>query len=101
MPSPPGYKRDYAQERKTELARGGRRKNILRLRARRLAIKKGMVKRNDGKDLDHKVPLSKGGTNDASNFRVESQHANRSFPRDSSGKLKVNHEETLPGHNKK
>lgn len=101
MPSSPGYVRDYKQERKTELARGGRKKHTLRLRARRLAMKMGLVKPHDGKDLDHKTPLSKGGSNDASNFRVESQHANRSFPRDSSGKLKVNHEETTPGHNKK
>jgi hypothetical protein len=101
MPSPPGYVRDYKQERKTELARGGRIKHTLRLRARRLAVKKGMVKPHDNKDLDHKTPLSKGGSNSPSNFRVESEHANRSFPRSSSGKLLVNKEETLPGHNKK
>lgn len=87
MPSSPSYVRDYQQERKTELARGGRRKNILRLRARRLAIKKGLVKRNDGKDLDHKIPLGQGGTNDPSNYRIESEHANRSFPRTPSGKM--------------
>lgn len=87
MPSSPNYVRDYEQERKTELARGGRRKNILRLRARRLAIKKGMVKRGDHKDLDHRVPLGQGGGNDPANFRVESEHANRSFPRTSNGKM--------------
>jgi hypothetical protein len=101
MPSAPGYVRDYTQERKTELSRGGRKKHTLRLRARRLAVKMGMVHPHDGKDLDHKTPLSKGGGNSAANFRVESQHANRSFPRDSGGNLIANHEETKPGHNKK
>lgn len=101
MPSPPGYKRDYAQERKTSLARGERKKHTLRLRARRMAVKTGLVKPHDGKDLDHKTPLSKGGGNEASNFRVESPHANRSFPRASSGALIANHEETKPGHDKK
>jgi hypothetical protein len=101
MPSAPGYVRDYTQERKTELARGGRRKHTLRLRARRLAVKKGLVKPHDGKDLDHKTPLSKGGSNTPTNFRVESQHANRSFPRNKQGKLVANHPATPPGHNKK
>jgi hypothetical protein len=88
MPSAPGYVRDYKQERKTELARGGRKKHTLRLRARRLAVKMGMVKPHDGKDLDHEKPLSQGGTNAPSNFDVESKHANRSFPRTSKGAIK-------------
>lgn len=94
MPSSPNYARNYQRERETELARGGRKKHTLRLRARRLAVKKGMVHPHDGKDLDHKTPLSKGGTNDPSNFRVESPHANRSFPRASSGALLANHPKT-------
>ena len=49
MPSSPGYVRDYQQERKTELARGGRKKHTLRLRARRMLMKKGMVHPHDGK----------------------------------------------------
>ena len=101
MPSSPNYKRDYQQEYKTMLARGDRKKHTLRLRARRVAVKRGLVKPHDGKDLDHRTPLSKGGSNDTSNFRVESQHANRSFPRASSGALLVNREETKPGHDKK
>lgn len=92
MPSAPGYKRNYAEERKDMLARPGARKDhTLRLRARRLAVKKGLVKPHDGKDLDHRTPLSKGGSNSPSNFRVESEHANRSFPRTASGALIANH----------
>jgi hypothetical protein len=90
MPSSPNYVRDYKQERKTSLARGERADHTERLRARRKAMKMGMVKPHDGKDLDHRTPISKGGTNATSNFRVESKHANRSFPRTSSGALKVN-----------
>lgn len=101
MPSSPNYKRDYKQEYRTMLARGDREKHTERLRARRKAMKLGMVKPHDQKDLDHRQPLSKGGSNTPSNFRVESEHANRSFPRASSGKLLANHEETKPGHDKK
>jgi hypothetical protein len=87
MPSSPNYKRDYEQERKTFLARPGANKNnILRKRARRLALKKGMVK--PGQDLDHKQPLSKGGSNTPSNFRATSPSANRSYPRNSDGSIK-------------
>lgn len=88
MPSAPGYKRDYGQEYKTLLARGDRGKHTQRLRARRLAVRKGMVKPHDGKDLDHKTPLSKGGAPlSIKNLRVQSQHNNRSFKRTSSGAM--------------
>ena len=92
MPSPPGYKRDLKQEYKTAKARGEDgtghdSKNAIRHRARYEATKLGMVKPGDGKDLDHKVPLSKGGANVKSNFRVESKHDNRSFPRNSDGSM--------------
>lgn len=86
MPSSPDYVRDYKQETKTSKARGERdvghgSPNAERSQARRAAIKMGMVKRNDGKDLDHTKPLVKGGSNKPSNWRVRSPHANRSFPR--------------------
>lgn len=80
--------RDYRQERKTLLARGEDKGHAERLRARRAAVKVGKVKPHDGKDLDHKVPLSKGGSNKLSNTRVVSPHANRSFPRNKDGSMK-------------
>ena len=55
-----------------------RRKNIARKQARRDAIKAGKVSTNDGKDLDHKTPLSKGGSNKASNTTAKSVSRNRS-----------------------
>ena len=37
---------------------------------------KGLQK-GDGKEVDHKKPLSKGGSNANSNLRVTSRHTNR------------------------
>jgi 5-methylcytosine-specific restriction endonuclease McrA len=88
MASSPNYVRDMKQERATQLARGEGEDNRKRKQARRDAVKKGMVKPNDGKDVDHKKPLSKGGSNDTSNLRARSPSANRSFPRTSSGAIK-------------
>lgn len=89
MPSSPNYVRDYAQERKTHLARPGEHEgNIKRKRARRAALKKGMVK--PGQDLDHKKALSKGGSNNPSNWRAVSPSDNRSFPRNPDGSMKKN-----------
>lgn len=55
-----------------------RRKNLARKQARRDAVKAGKVKTNDGKDLDHKKPLSKGGSNAPSNTTPKSVSRNRS-----------------------
>ncbi len=94
MPSSKNYVRDIKQEEKTAKARGEQStghdsKEAVRARARRKALKLGMVKK--GQDLDHRVPLSKGGTNAVSNFRAEAPSVNRSFPRDSKGALVANH----------
>jgi hypothetical protein len=94
MPSAPGYQRDLAQEYRTAKARGEvgtghDSKNAERHRARRKALKLGLVK--PGQDLDHKKPLSKGGTNSVNNFRAESPHKNRSFPRRPDGSMIANH----------
>lgn len=52
------------------------------MRARRKMVKLGMVKPGDGKDVDHKTPLIKGGAPTAtSNLRVTTPSKNRSFPR--------------------
>jgi hypothetical protein len=95
MPSSAGYKRDYAEEYKTAKARGevGTGHNsgsAERHRLRRMAIKKGMVKVGDGKDVDHTHALSMGGSNSIKNARVRSPHANRGFPRNSDGSMKAN-----------
>ena len=56
--------------------------------ARNQAITDGRVSRGDGKDLDHRVPLSKGGTSARNNTRVVSASTNRSFSRNADGSLK-------------
>ena len=53
-----------------------------RNKARREAEKAGQVHKGDGKEVDHKVPLSKGGSNAKSNRRVVSRKTNRSYARD-------------------
>lgn len=92
MPSSPNYVRNYRQEAKTSRARGeiggSDAPNSKRKRLRRLATKKGMVKPHDGKDLDHKKPLSKGGSNTLRNARAVSPSKNRSFKRNSDGSIK-------------
>lgn len=45
--------------------------------ARRELMKAGRVRKGDGKDVDHKRPLSKGGSNKRSNLRVLSASKNR------------------------
>lgn len=87
----PSNKRDYAQEAKTAKARGeqGTGSNsgsAKRHRARRLALKLGMVKK--GQDVDHKTPISKGGSNGKSNLRAVSPSTNRSFKRNPDGSMK-------------
>jgi hypothetical protein len=48
-----------------------------RNKARAQAIADGRAKKGDGKDIDHKIPLSKGGSNAKSNTRVMSRSKNR------------------------
>ena len=45
--------------------------------ARREAEREGKVSKGDGKDVDHKKPLSKGGSNSKSNLRLASKKKNR------------------------
>jgi hypothetical protein len=95
MPSSPNYVRDIKQETKTAKARGEigghNAPHAKRMRARRLLVKKGLVKPNDHMDVDHKVPLSKGGSaTDPANLRVVTDNNNRSFPRNKNGSLKKN-----------
>jgi hypothetical protein len=67
-------------------ARGEHEDRMERQRARREMDKKG-VKRK-GKDIDHIVALSKGGTNSPKNLRLVSPSTNRSFKRNRDGSMK-------------
>lgn len=81
MPSSPDYKRDYAQEKKTSDARGEKPKRAMRNQARRKLMGLGMVKKGDGKDVEHRKELSAGGGNSLSNLVPVKASKNRSFPR--------------------
>ncbi len=72
------YRREYTLYQGTEEQK---KKRAERNAARAKLMKLGIVHKGDGKDVDHKTPLSKGGSNARSNLRVQSKRANRSFPR--------------------
>lgn len=88
MPSSKNYVRDIPQEKQTAKARGDIERDNERKRARRVLVKEGLVKANDGKDVDHRKPLGKGGSNARTNLRVQSASNNRSFPRSKDGSAK-------------
>ena len=50
--------------------------------------KDGRVSKGDGKDVDHKTPMAKGGGNHKANLRVVDKNKNRSFARTRSAKMK-------------
>ncbi len=77
------YKREYEQYQGTEEQKHNR---ALRNKARREMEREGKVHKGDGRDVDHRVPLSRGGSNNPSNWRVQSKGDNRDFKRDSKGR---------------
>lgn len=48
----------------------------------------GVVHKGDGKDVDHKLPLSKGGKTTRSNLKAVPASKNRSFPRNKDHSMK-------------
>lgn len=55
---------------------------VARHKARRHFIADGKVKVGDKKDVGHKHALALGGSNDPSNWRVETQRGNRDWRKD-------------------
>jgi len=79
------YKRQYEEyDGKEEVKKDRAKRNG----ARRQMEHEGKVSKGDGKDVDHKKPLSKGGINSRSNLRVRSSSANKSFARKKNGAMK-------------
>jgi 5-methylcytosine-specific restriction endonuclease McrA len=79
------YKKEYEQYHSSDEQKKNRAK---RNAARKQMEKKGVVKKGDGNDVDHKTPISKGGTNKKSNLRVIKKSSNRSFARKSDHSVK-------------
>jgi hypothetical protein len=65
-----------------------KKKRAARNAARRQLEKEGKVRKGDGKDVDHKTPMAKGGGNGRDNLQVKPKSANRSFPRTSGARMK-------------
>jgi hypothetical protein len=65
-----------------------KKKRAARNKARAMMERDGLVHKGDGKDVDHKKPLSKGGATTRSNLRVEPASTNRSFKRKSDHSIK-------------
>lgn len=82
-------KRNYSLEYDLYHSKPEQRKNrSKRTTARNTAIADGRVSRGDGKDLDHRVPLSRGGSNSRGNLRVVDAADNRSFSRNADSSIK-------------
>jgi hypothetical protein len=78
------YKKQQAYDGKPAVIKDRSKRNA----ARKKLMDEGKVRKGDGKDVDHKTPISKGGGNGRSNLRVQSKSTNRSFKRTASGKMK-------------
>ena len=82
---PRPYKREYEEYQGTPEQIKNR---AARNKARATLAKEGRVHKGDGKDVDHKTPLSKGGSTSKENLQVKSTHDNRSYARRSDHKPK-------------
>jgi hypothetical protein len=68
-------KRNYKHAYKLQKASGETTDQLERQKARRLYDKQGVDR--SGKDIDHKVPLRKGGKTSPGNLRLRSKSANQ------------------------
>jgi len=81
--------RDYRKEYDNYQGKPAQVKNrAARNAARRKMEKEGKVQKGDGKDVDHKKPMAKGGGNGRSNLAVKPKSKNRSFARTKTAKMK-------------
>ena len=83
------YKRDYkAEYANYDGTESVKKKRAQRNKARRMLEREGVVSKGDGKDVDHKKPLSKGGTTTRSNLKAVPASTNRSYKRTPKGAIK-------------
>ena len=76
------YRRNYKKEYENYQGKPEQIKNRSeRNQARATLAKEGLVKKGDGKDVNHIKPLIKGGANARSNLNVRDSRANKSYPR--------------------
>lgn len=102
MPYMTNGKRDYKKEDAWDRNHPGREEDRAeRHKARAMLEKEGKVHKGDGKDVDHKKALSKGGKTTASNLRAVDASSNRSFSRNSDGSMKSQTSKRESGGRKK
>lgn len=82
---PRPYDKEYENYDGTEAVK---KKRAQRNKARRMMEREGLVHKGDGKDVDHKKPLSKGGKTTRSNLRAVSASENRSYKRNKDHSVK-------------
>ena len=70
----PNYKKLY---KKYHSSRKAKTERNMRNQARRRMKRAGRVRKGDGLEVDHRVPISKGGSNKPSNLRIVSRKTNR------------------------
>lgn len=80
------YKAELQWEKENKPERAKQRST--RNSARAMLMKEGVVSKGDGKDVDHKTPLSKGGSNERKNLRAVKASSNRKVARNKDGSLK-------------
>jgi 5-methylcytosine-specific restriction endonuclease McrA len=75
----PNGKRDYKCEYQKYggASKKGKKERATRNKARKQAEKLGLVRKGDGMELDHIMPLSLGGSNDQTNWQIMSRADNR------------------------
>lgn len=82
MPAKGDIKRDAKPRTKRDRAYDAsparKKARAARNKARRKAMREGRVSKGDGKHVDHKKPLAKGGSTSTSNTRVRSARSNTS-----------------------
>lgn len=84
---PRPYKHEYETYDGTPAVK---KKRAERNKARRIMEKAGLAHKGDNMDVDHKTPLSKGGSTARSNLRVVPASKNRSFSRNADSSVKSN-----------
>lgn len=82
---PRDYKSEYESYHASEEQK---KKRAMRNAARREMERKGIVRKGDGKDVDHRTPIAKGGGNGNGNLRAVPASQNRSFARTKSARMR-------------
>ena len=79
------YRSEYDNYQGTEKQKKNRAK---RNAARKMMMDEGKVRKGDGKHVNHKTPMSKGGGNGNGNLSIKDAKDNLSYPRTKTGAMK-------------